>query len=66
MEPHFENQVRVLLLNTISCGSIRARDGITMFLYGETQVAVDPRDPHPKATGGIYGGEEGAVRECIR
>ena len=57
MEPKFENELRILLLNTISCGSIRARNGITMFLYGETQVAVDPRDPRLDRTGGIYGGE---------
>ena len=44
---------------TNSRGSIRARNGITMFLYWETQVAVDPRDPHLQATGGIYGGEGG-------
>ena len=33
-----------------------------MFLYGQTQVAADPRDPrdpHTTATGGIYGGEGG-------
>ena len=42
---------------TNSRGSIRARNGITMFLYGKTHVAVDPRDPRPEATGGIYGGE---------
>ena len=53
---------------TNSRGSIRARNGITMFLYGQTQVAADPRDPrdpHTTATGGIYGGE-GEVCTCMK
>ena len=55
---------------TNSRGSIRARNEITMFLYGPTQVAADPRDPrdpHTTATGGIYGGGWGVyVYKVIR